>query len=441
MLVAARPAVQREPTTHPHRRRIATVRCEIIGVGTELLLGAIVNSNAAWIGQRLADVGWDCLRHTVVGDNTGRIADALREALDRADAVILTGGLGPTQDDVTRDAVAAVAGVDLHRDPGIEAWLRERFAGFSSRPMAELNLRQADVPEGATALDNPKGTAPGLAIEIGGKPVFAVPGPPREMAPMMESHVLPALAQRSGEGRAIVARTLRTAGIGESWLAERLTPLWDEAEITRSVSLAYLASPGEVKVRLTTAGPDRATALATIEPVEAAVRAELGDAVFGTDDDTLEGVVARLLRERGRTLATAESLTAGQVAARVADVPGASDYYLGGVVTYDIGAKTDLLAVPAVLLESAGPVSEPVAAAMAEGVRDVLGADIGLSTTGVAGPDPHGGKPPGTVVLAVADADGTATQVSKAPGDRAHVRNWSTVLALDLLRRRLEGLA
>jgi nicotinamide-nucleotide amidase len=438
MLGAARPGVQRPAT---RAEGDATVRCEIIGVGTELLLGQIVNSNAAWIGQRLADAGWDCLRHTVVGDNTGRIADALREALERADAVILTGGLGPTQDDVTRDAVAEVAGVELRRDSAIEAWLRERFASFSARPMAELNLRQADVPEGATTLDNPKGTAPGLQTEIGGKPVFAIPGPPREMAPMMETYVLPELAQRAGEGRAIVARTLRTAGIGESLVAERLTPLWDQAELTGGVSLAYLASAGEVKVRLTAAGPDRAATLATIEPVEAAVRAELGEAVYGTDEDTLEGVVGRLLRRRGQTLATAESLTAGLVAARLADVPGASDYYLGGVTTYASGAKTDLLAVPPVLLETVGPVSEPVAAAMAEGARDALGADVGLATTGVAGPDAHGGQPPGTVVLAVADADGTATQVSRAPGDRAHVRQWTTVLALDLLRRRLEGRA
>ena len=417
------------------------MRCEIIGVGTELLLGQIVNSNAAWIGQRLADVGWDCLRHTVVGDNTPRIAAAIREALERADAVILTGGLGPTQDDVTRDAIAEVAGVALRRDPAIESWLRERFASFSARPMAELNLRQADVPEGATPIDNPKGTAPGIMAEIGGKPVFAVPGPPREMTAMMDNHVLPELGQRSGEGRAIVSRTLRTAGIGESRLAERLTPLWDQAELSRSVSLAYLASPGEVKVRLSAAGPDRASALAEIEPVEAAVRAELGDAIYGLDEDTLEGVAGRALRERGLTVAVAESLTAGLAAARLADVSGASDYLLGGVVSYTLGAKTDLLAVPPVLLETAGPVSEPVAAAMAAGVREALGADLGLATTGAAGPEAHGGRPPGTVVLGVADAAGTATQLAKAPGDRLHVRQWATVLAIDLLRRRLAGLA
>jgi nicotinamide-nucleotide amidase len=421
------------------------VRCEIIGVGTELLLGQIVNSNAAWIGQRLADVGWDCLRHTVVGDNEGRIADTLREALERADAVIFTGGLGPTQDDVTREAIAAVAGVGLRRDPEIEAWLRERFSSFGARRMTSNNLRQADVPEGADTLPNERGTAPGIRIEIGGKPVYAVPGPPREMQHMMEGQVLPDLGARSGEGRAIVSRTIKTAGVGESRVADRLTPLWDAAGVVPAgeggapVSMAFLASAGEVKIRLTAAGPTREAALADIAPVEEAVRAEMGVAVYGTDDDTLESVIGELLKARGRTLATAESLTAGLVAARITDVPGSGDYFLGGAVTYSLDSKTSLVAVPPVLLKQAGPVNEAVAAAMAEGAREAVGADVGLATTGVAGPDDHGGQPAGTVCLAVADAEGTVTETARAPGDRGHVRQWTAVLALDLLRRRLSG--
>ena len=416
------------------------MRCEIIGVGAELLLGQIVNTNAAWIGQRLADVGWDCLRHTVVGDNEQRIADAIREALGRADAVILTGGLGPTQDDVTREALAAVAGVRLVRQPELETWLRERFARMSVQRMAEMNLRQADVPEGARTIDNPRGTAPGLIMELDGKPAYAVPGVPREMEGMLEQVVLPDLAARAGEGRAIVSRTLRTVGVGESRLAEQLTPLWEEAGAGQ-VTMAYLASPGEVRVRLTAVGATREAALEEIAPVEARIREELGDIVYGTDDDTLETVVGRLLLERGLTLATAESLTGGLLGGRITGVAGSSDYYLGGVVAYATDAKASQLGVDPALLESEGPVSEPVAAAMAAGARKVFGADLGLATTGVAGPTEQSGRRVGTLCLGVADATGTTTRTLTAPGDRTHVRLWACSFALDLARRRLEGLA
>jgi nicotinamide-nucleotide amidase len=416
------------------------VRCEIVGVGTELLLGQIINSNAAWIGQRLAEVGWDCLRHTVVGDNEERIAEVLREALERADAVIVTGGLGPTQDDVTREAVAAVAGVALRRDPAIERWLGERFARLGMGPMARMNLRQADVPEGARSIDNPRGSAPGLMIQIGGKPLYAVPGVPREMEGMLERVVLPDLAARAGEGRAIVSRTLRTAGVGESLLAERLTPLWESTGAAgEGVTMAYLASPGEVRVRLTSVGATREEALARIAPVERAVREELGAVVYGLDDETLEQAVARLLGQRRRSLATAESLTGGLVGGRVTTVPGASDYYRGGVVAYATEAKVAVLGVDQKLLDEHGPASEPVAAAMAEGARLAFAADVGLATTGVAGPTEQDGRPIGSVCLAVADAAGTVTSTIRAPGDRTQVRAWATTIALDLLRRRLEG--
>jgi nicotinamide-nucleotide amidase len=416
------------------------VQCEIVAVGTELLLGQIINANAAWIGQRLAEVGWDCLRHTVVGDNQQRITGVLRESLDRADAVIVTGGLGPTQDDVTREAIAALAGVPLRRDPAIERWLEERFASMGVGRMAPMNLRQADVPEGARTIDNPRGTAPGLVIEIGGKLLYAVPGVPREMEGMLERVVLPDLAAHAGEGRAIASRTLRTAGVGESRLAEQLTPRW-EATGARGdgVTMAYLASPGEVRVRLTAVGATREDALARITPVEQAIRAELGPVVYGFDDETLEQVVARLLGERGLRLATAESLTGGLVGARVTTVPGASTYYRGGVVAYATEAKAAILGVDAKLLDEHGPVAEPVAAAMAEGARRAFEADVGLATTGVAGPTEQG-RPVGDLCLAVADQAGTAATTTRAPGDRTQVRAWATTLALDLLRRRLEGV-
>jgi nicotinamide-nucleotide amidase len=415
------------------------VRCEIIGVGTELLLGQIVNTNAAWIGQRLADVGWDCLRHTVVGDNERRIAEAIEEALARADAVILTGGLGPTQDDVTREALATVAGVPLVRQPELERWLRERFARMSAQRMAEMNLRQADVPEGARTIDNPRGTAPGLIVELDGKPAYAVPGVPREMEGMLERVVLPDLAARAGEGRAIVSRVLRTVGVGESSLAERLTPLWEEAGAGQ-VTMAYLASAGEVRVRLTAVGPTREAALEEIAPAEARIREELGDIVYATDDETLEAVVGRLLRERGLSMATAESLTGGLLGGRITAIPGSSDYYLGGVVAYATDAKASQLGVDQALLDADGPVSEPVAAAMAAGARAAFGADLGLAATGVAGPSEQSGRRVGTLCLGVADASGTATRTLTAPGDRTQVRLWTATVALDLARRRLEGL-
>ncbi len=417
------------------------MRCEIIGVGTELLLGQIVNTNAAWIGQRLADVGWDCLRQVAVGDNEGRIADAVRESLGRADAVIVTGGLGPTQDDVTREAVAAVAGVPLVRRPELERWLTGRFARMGGRRMAAMNLRQADVPEGARAIDNPLGTAPGLIVEVGGKVIYAVPGVPREMQRMLERVVLPDLAARAGEGRAIVSRTLRTAGIGESLLAERLTPVWESVGGGGGVTLAYLASPGEVRVRLTAVGATRDEALAAIEPVELAVRAELGTIIYGVDEQTLEDRVGELLLAAHATLATAESLTGGLVGGRVTAVAGSSDYYTGGVVAYATEAKEGILGVDGELVAEHGAVSEPAAAAMAAGVRRLFGADVGLATTGVAGPAEQEGKPVGTLLLAVADAAGTVTEPARAPGDRTHVRAWATTMALDLLRRRLEGVA
>ncbi|HEX9343257.1 MAG TPA: competence/damage-inducible protein A [Actinomycetota bacterium] len=416
------------------------MRAEIVGVGTEILLGQISNSNAQWISERLGEIGVDVVYHQAVGDNEDRIREAFSLALSRADVVIATGGLGPTQDDITREGLAAALGVPLIRRPEIEDFLRQKFQRLG-RAMPEMNLRQADVPEGARAIDNPRGTAPGLIIEVGGKPLYAVPGVPREMEGMLERVVLPDLAARAGEGRAIVSRTLRTAGLGESALAERLTPLWESMGEEAGVTLAYLASPGEVRVRLTTVGATREQALATIAPVEEAVRKELGDLVYGLDDETLEAAVGRLLRAAGQTLASAESLTGGLAGGRITAAAGASDYYLGGVVVYATDAKAELLGVDAALLAEHGPVSEPVAGAMAEGVRRLFGAGVGIATTGVAGPTEQDNKPVGSFCLGVADPDGTVTRSTRAPGDRAQVRAWATTTALDLVRRRLEGKA
>jgi nicotinamide-nucleotide amidase len=416
------------------------VRCEIIGVGTELLLGQIVNTNAAWIGQRLADVGWDCLRHTAVGDNEGRIAGTIREALGRADAVILTGGLGPTQDDVTREALAAVAGVGLVRQPELEQWLRDRFARMGVRRMAEMNLRQADVPEAPAPSTTPAGPprADPRARRQGRS--TPCPGSPREMEGMLEQVVLPDLAARAGEGPGDRLRGPADRGVGESRLAERLTPLWEEAG-AGEVTLAYLASPGEVRVRLTAVGPDP--------------RAGPGRDRPGRGQDPRRARRDRLRHRRREPWRRSSAASCASAAApwprpsphrrllggRITGIGGSSDYYLGGVVAYATDAKAAQLGVDPALLETDGPVSEPVAAAMAAGVRSTFGADYGLAVTGVAGPTGAVRPPRRHPLPRRRRYRRHRHQHVDRPGDRTQVRLWTCAVALDLLRRRLEGRA
>lgn len=403
------------------------MRAEIVGVGTELLLGDIVNTNASWIAQRLTTVGWGCYRHTVVGDNVERIADVLRGAMDRADAVIITGGLGPTQDDITREAVAVATGKSLRRDASIEDALRARFASFG-RVMSEINLRQADVIEGARVIDATMGTAPGLIVEHSGTKLYLVPGVPREMKDMVERAVLPDLRARGGVP--IVSRVVRTAGVAESTIAELLGPAWESME---GVTMAFLAGGGEVRIRLTSAADD-----ARIENAIALVSATLGTAVVGLDEVTLEVAVGRALTERGWTLAAAESLTGGAFGARVTSVPGSSAFFRGSLVTYSLDTKVDVLDVDADLLALRGPVDAEVASQMASGARSRLGADVAVSMTGVAGPEEHGGHPPGTVVLAVVSPRGAETRQVRVPGDRATVRQIAVTAALNLVRLHLQ---
>jgi nicotinamide-nucleotide amidase len=412
------------------------VRAEIVAVGTELLLGQIANTNARWMSEELAAIGVDVLHHQVVGDNLPRIVDALRLASSRADAVLVTGGLGPTQDDLTRDAVAAAMGVPLIRRPELETWLRERFAGFSSSPMPGSNLRQADVPEGAEPIDNPLGSAPGLIASLGEARVYAVPGVPGEMRDMMERVVLPRLREAAGRG-VISSRVLRLTGIGESAVAELLDDLFTGST---NPTVAYLASMGEVKVRLTAKAPTHEGAGRLLAPVADEVAARLGDAVFTTEDETLEEVVLRLLRGSDRTLACAESLTGGSVSARLAGPPGASASLRGGVVAYQEDVKADVLGVSVATLEGPGVVSAECAAEMAAGVRRLLRADVGIALTGVAGPERHGGHPPGTVWIAL-DADDVAhARGLRINGERERVVRWSQQAALDLARRYLDGV-
>lgn len=413
------------------------MRCEVVAIGTELLLGTVVDSNSSWIGSQLALAGIDCLRSVRVGDNHDRMVACLRESLDRADAVICCGGLGPTQDDVTREAIAEVMGVELVRDPAVEDVIRTLFTSRGRR-MADNNLRQADVPAGATVIPQTRGTAPGLVCPVGDKVVYAVPGVPHEMQEMVLRAVVPDLRRRSGDTATIVSRTLRTWGESESSLAEmldgRLRALDDaHAAGEPAPTLAFNASGIEgIRVRITARGDDEGAALALIAAEERELRAVLGDLVFGVDDETMEHAVGTLLVDRGLTLGLAESVTGGLVAARIVSVPGASAWFRGSVVAYASEVKFDVLGVPE------GPVvSEEAAAALATGARRVLGASVGLGVTGVAGPDTQDGQDVGTVFLA-SDVDGAVdVRRIQLPGDRERIRQFAAISLLDGLRRRL----
>jgi nicotinamide-nucleotide amidase len=412
------------------------VRAELVGVGTELLLGQIANTNARWMSERLAEIGVDVLHHTVVGDNLDRIVETLRLAVSRSDVVIATGGLGPTQDDITRPALAAAAGVPLVRRPELEALQRERFAR-RGRAMPESNLLQADVPEGGRAIRPERGTAPGLVVEIEGVRVYALPGVPSEMVEMMEGTVLPELTALAGPA-ALVSRSLRCVGMPESRIAELVDDLFHGS---MNPTVAFLAGGGEVTVRLSAKASTRADAEGLIEPVAAEVERRLGDVVYTRDETSLEAVVIRLLREARTTLACAESLTGGGLGARLTSVPGASAVFLGSAVTYATEAKRSVLGVSAATLEGSGPVSRECAAEMAAGARRLFGADVGVATTGAAGPEPHGGAEPGTVWVAL-DAEGTRHQRGYGwPTSRELVRRFAEQSALDLVRRHLAGLA
>jgi nicotinamide-nucleotide amidase len=410
------------------------VNAEIVGVGTELLLGQIANSNAQWMSEHLAEIGVDVLHHQVVGDNPDRIVEALRLALSRAEVVISTGGLGPTPDDVTREALAAAAGARLTRRPEIEDVIRERFAR-AGREMPQSNLLQADVPEGGRFIRPERGTAPGLVVEIEGRRVYALPGVPAEMREMMEGTVLPELAVLTGP-TALVSRVLRCTGIAESRVAEMLDDLFHG---TTNPTVAYLAGGGEVKVRLTAKAATRQEAEALIAPVSGEVTRRLGDFVFSSADVSLEQEVGRLLRAAGKTLACAESLTGGELGARITSVPGASDFFLGSAVCYTEKSKREVLGVSRATLEGPGTVSAECAGEMAAGARRLFGADLAVALTGAAGPDAHGGVEPGQVWIAIEGEDVSRRRPLRAPGDRDMVRRWAEQAALDLLRRHLEG--
>jgi nicotinamide-nucleotide amidase len=413
------------------------MRAEIVGVGTEILLGQIANTNAQWISTALAEIGVDVEHHQVVGDNRSRITDALRLALSRADAVIATGGLGPTQDDITREGLAAALGVRLVRRPEIEDFLRQRFERLG-REMPASNLRQADVPEGARYVLPQRGTAPGLACEtVDGKRAYAVPGVPAEMREMLTESFLPELAELAGPA-AIVSRVLKVAGVAESKVAELLDDLFRGSS---NPTVAYLASAGEVKVRLTAKATTRAEAEDLIRPMAEDVARRLGDRVFATNDEALEDVVGGLLTARGLRVAAAESLTGGGLGARLSSAPGSSAFFVGSAVCYTAAAKRDVLGVRQATIDGPGVVSEECAREMAEGARREFETELAVALTGVAGPEEHDGKPVGTVCVALAWEGGEESRTFRAPGDRQQVRRWAEQSALDLVRRHLERRA
>jgi nicotinamide-nucleotide amidase len=410
------------------------VRAEVVGVGTELLLGQIPDTNAQWISKRLAEVGVDVLHHQVVGDNPERIEEALRHAISHADVVIVTGGLGPTQDDITRQAVAVVAGARMLRRPELEEMIRDKFTR-AERQMPQSNLVQADVPEGARVILPERGTAPGLAVEIEGARLYALPGVPAEMREMIEETVLPELASLVGPA-SIASRIIRCVGIPESRVAELTDDLF---RASANPTVAYLAGGGEVKVRLTAKASSREEAEALLEPLVEEVVRRIGDHVFTTADEELEEMVGRLLRDAGKTLACAESLTGGELGARITSVPGASEYFLGSAVCYSPEAKRTILGVSQETIDGPGVVSAACAREMASGARRLFGADIAVALTGAAGPQPHDGAEPGQIWAAL-EAEGVSHQRGlRSPGDRDLVRRWAEQAGLDLVRRHLQG--
>lgn len=439
------------------------MNCEVVAVGTELLLGQIVDTNSSWIGERLAEAGIDSFHQTKVGDNFGRMFAVISQAVERSDAVIVCGGLGPTHDDITREVLAAVMGAELVINESAADRIRSIFTD-RGREMPENNLRQALVPAGAEVSPMIPGTAPGLCCPVGAgagtgertgeeggagggtasepaapapaKVIYAVPGVPWEMKVLMEEWVMPDLAKRAGITQVIKSRTLHTWGDSESGLAEKLAGDIARLDESGHATIAFLASVQDgLKVRITAKASSAEAAQEILEVEEQTIRKSmLPGSVFGIDGETMEEAVLKLCRRNGETLATAESLTGGMVAAKLASVPGASDVFKGGIVSYAPEVKYAMLGVPE------GPVVSVAAAEqMALGACEALNATCAVATTGVAGPDPLEGHPPGTVCIATAIAGKVESMKAELPFAREQVQQFTTLTALNNLRRRLEG--
>ncbi len=406
------------------------MRAEIISVGTELLLGQIVNSDAQIISELVSPLGIDMYYHTTVGDNSERLRSVFRQALGRSDLIFTTGGLGPTMDDLTKETIAMELDLEMVMDEKELAHLEEMFTRRGG-VMPQNNKKQAMFPVGSFVIPNPNGTAPGVIIEKDQKTVVILPGPPREMRPMLESTVLPYLHKKNGDQQSVIqSRVLKLCGLGESAAEEAIEDL---IRSQSNPTIAPLAG-SEVTFRITAKAKSSIEASRLISELEDKVRERIGRHVYGCDDDTLESVTGRLLADAGLTMATAESCTGGLIAARITNIPGSSRYFDRGYVCYSNQAKVDLLAVPVEVIEKFGAVSEETAARMAMGARAMSNTDIALSVTGVAGPD--GGspeKPVGYVCFAIATPEGVQTAIQQYSGQRSSIRARAAQHALRLL--------
>ncbi|MEX2479556.1 MAG: CinA family nicotinamide mononucleotide deamidase-related protein [Gammaproteobacteria bacterium] len=406
------------------------MRCEVLAIGTELLLGQIVDTNSSWIGEQLAMHGIDSFYQTKVGDNHARIVAMLRLALSRSEAVICCGGLGPTQDDITREAIAEVMGAKLVFEPAIADHIRHIFES-RGRAMPQNNLSQAEVPEGAQVIPDQPGTAPGLICPVGDKVIYAVPGVPYEMHQMMTTAILPDLVRRAGFSAVIRSRTLRTWGHSESRLAELLSERITALDAAGNPTIAFLASGIEgLKVRITAKGRDADEAVRLIDDEEPHVRALLGETVFGTDAETMESVVLDRLRERGLTFAIAEVTSGGIASMRLSALDPRGEVFLGGIVPTAGAPRAALLGVPAELLGT-----PEAAKILAEAVRRAFGADIGLATTGQH--DLGEGGAAGQTYLGLATTSEAVVERVRLPGDRERVRQFAVISLLNALRLRL----
>jgi nicotinamide-nucleotide amidase len=407
------------------------LKAEIIAVGSELLTPDRVDTNSLFLTAQLNRLGIEVTRKTVVGDELAALRGAFADAIERADLVIASGGLGPTEDDRTREAVADLLGRKLAKDPAVLSKIEARFRQLG-RTMSEVNVRQAMVPEGAAVLENGRGTAPGLWIEARGRIVILLPGPPHELQAMFSAQVAPRLARLS-TGVRLVARELRIAGMGESDVDQRIAPIYTRHN---DVQTTILTAPGEIQVHLRTWSTDTPAAERVLQQIEESIVLALGEAVFTTEGESIEEVVARELTLQHATIATAESCTGGLLAERLTRIAGSSAYFLGGVVSYSNTLKSAWVDVPAEIIESRGAVSAEVAVALADGIRRRTGATLGVGITGVAGPT--GGtveKPVGTVHVAIADASGSKERGALFPGERDRIRWQASQAALDLVRR------
>ncbi|MGZ8848522.1 MAG: competence/damage-inducible protein A [Pyrinomonadaceae bacterium] len=412
---------------------LETLTAEIIAIGSELLAPDRTDTNSLWLTEKLNSIGIEVKLKTIVGDDDARLEEAIRDACRRSKVVITTGGLGPTEDDVTRKVAARALGRRLLLDETILAELREKFRSFG-QVMPERNSRQAMVIEKSEVLPNPNGSAPGLFIEDNGVAIVLLPGPPREMKPMFENHVQPRLAGRAGNVK-VVRRMLRVAGLGESAVDEKIAPIYTQYENPQTT---ILFNQSEIEIHLTARGRTEAEADALLDRLSEQLEERLGNAVFSFAGEKMEEVVGLKLTVGGYTLSVAESCTGGLIAQRLTEVPGSSKYFIEGAVTYSNNAKTRTLGVKALLLRKHGAVSAEVAEVMAEGIRKRARTDFGLAVTGIAGPG--GGseeKPVGLVYISLADDVQTKHRRLQIPGDRNLIRWRASQGALDLLRRRL----